>query len=230
MLKVVVLALFLCVTPLSGAILYEIDTKKPLCCSFSNKHHNRILIEEGRVKKIMFPEEKLFIRMEDVSGQVFVQAKYQLQEPTVVSVITQEGLVQDIEITFSDCPSQVVVLKDGVSAKGQPLCEPVASSCCSSIDCSIACLLKGKMPSGYVSMPFRRSVFSPKLGITAKLVGKLQGNAETLCIYEIVNSNFWSRKIFEKEIACRGALWVFLEKKCLASKEKIMGIVAVQNE
>ena len=229
MLKIV-LAFSLCAAPLSGAILYEIDTKKPLCCSFSNKHHNRILIEEGRVKKIMFPEEKLFVRMEDVSGQVFIQAKYQTQEPTVVSVITQEGLVQDIEITFSDCPSQVVVLKEGEIAKDHSFYEPEATPVCSSIDCPIARLLKGKMPSGYISTRFKRSVFSPKLGIKAKLVGKLRGSAETLCVYEIVNSTFWSRKIHEKEIACRGVLWVFLEKKCLCSKEKILAVVAVQNE
>lgn len=229
MLQIVLAFLFLTV-PLTATIFHEIDTTRPLCCNLSNKHHNRILVEQGRVKKIIFQEEKLFVRMEDVSGQVFVQLKYPSQEPTVVSVITQDGLVQDIEMMFSDCPSQVIVLKNCMENDFQTFCEASHVHDCPSSNDAVNCLLKGEIPEGYSSIPFRRCVFKPKFGISAKLVGKLKGFMDTLCIYEISNITFCRRRIREKEIACPGSLWVFLEKNCLCSKEKILSVVAVPNE
>jgi hypothetical protein len=218
---------FLCSTmPLSAAIFYEIDTTRPLCCSLSNKHHNRILVEQGRVKKIIFPEEKLFVRMEEVSGQVFVQLKYPTADPTLISVVTQEGFVQDIEILFSDCPSQVIVLKNRIEQGLQELCEAIRDET-PSINASLNCLLKGEMPKGYDSIPFQRCTLRPKFGISASLVGKLKGCTDVLCLYEVSNTTFCCRKILEKEIACRGSLWAFLEKNCLCPKEKILAIVAV---
>lgn len=204
------------------------DTTRTICCNFSNKHHNRILIDQSRIKKIMFPEEKLFARMEDISGQVFIQAKSLAQEPTFISVISSEGVVQDIEITFSDCPSQVIMLKE--KKEPAPPCkkEPLISHY--PIDCTVAAILKGKMPLGYVSMPFRRAVFKPKLGLSAKLVGRLRGTFESLCIYEINNTGICKRKIFEKELSTEGVFWVFLEKNCLEPKETTIAVVAVRNE
>ncbi|MCH9626263.1 MAG: hypothetical protein S4CHLAM123_14590 [Chlamydiales bacterium] len=215
---------------LSAAIFYEIDTTRPLCCSFSNKHHNRILVDQGRIKKIIFPEDKLCVRMEELSGQAFVQTKYLTHEPTIVSVVTQEGFVQDIEITFSDCPTQTIVLKNH-SAECSSLQQVTESTQDhSSIGCLVDNILKGEVPCGYLSTPFRASSFKPKRGIAAKLVGRLQSREDTLFIYEIRNKTRWSRKICEGEIACPGTLWAYLENHCLNPKEKTLAIVAAQNE
>lgn len=226
----IALLLLFCTAQLSAAIFHEIDTTQPLCCHLSSKHHNRILVELGRIRKIIFPEEKLLVWMEEVSGQVFVQSRYPMLEPTVVSIITQDGLVQDIEMTFSDGPSEVIVLTNHVEQDFLELCDadPIYGS--PSIDGSIESLLKGEIPEGYSSTPFRRYIFRPKFGISVKLVGKLRGVVETLCVYEVRNTIICKRKILEKEIACPGSSWTFLEKNRLCPKETILAIVAVPNE
>lgn len=225
-------AFLLMTLPLSGAIYHQIDTTSTLSCSFSSKHHNRILIDQGRVKKIIFPEEKLHVRMEEVSGQVFVQPKYFSSEPIVVSIITQEGDVQDIEITFSDCPSQVIVLQDscGMNDPILGVYEEPSICICSSLDECVNHILQGKIPAGYQSTTFRGYAFKPKFGISAKLVGKLAGCVDTLFIYELTNTTFVRRKMLEKEITCPGAIWGFVQKNCLGAREKILAIVAVHNE
>lgn len=94
----IILTLILSAASLSAAIYHPIDTTQTLRCCFSISQHNRVLIDKGRIKKIIFPEEKLHVRMEETSGQVFIQAKTSLQERVVVSIISQTGIVQDVEI------------------------------------------------------------------------------------------------------------------------------------
>jgi len=227
-----ILSLLLFTTPLTAAIFHEIDTTKPLCCGFSSQHHNRILVDQGRVKKIIFPEEKLFVRMEEVSGQVFVQAKSLLIESTLISVVTQDGQIQDLEITFSDRSSQVIVLKDPClepeiiyQLAEVPSCDPY-----NSLNCQIETLLKGEVPCGYQSVPFKRCLWKPKFGISVKLVARLQGYSDELLLYEVSNTTWWKKKISEKEIARCGVNWAYLEKSCLKSKETVLGIISVRNE
>ena len=222
--------LFLSTLPLSAAIFHEIDSTKALSCTFSNKQHNRILVEEGRVKKVICQDEKLLVRVEDISGQVFIQAKYPLQDPILISVVTQDGLVQDVEIHFANCSSQVVVLRNGYPEECFNEVTEVISCEISPVQESIDCILRGKVPVGYQSVPFRRSVIHPKIGVSSKLVGRLQGLVDTLLVYEVANSTCFRRKVFEKEIACRGALWAFLQKNCVSPRERILAVVAVQNE
>jgi hypothetical protein len=95
---------------------------------------------------------------------------------------------------------------------------------------SIDCILRGGVPAGYNSIPFINSMRRLKIGVSSKLVGKLQGCTDTLLVYEITNRTCVRRKIREKEIACTNAQWAFLQKNCLNPNEKILAIVAVQNE
>jgi hypothetical protein len=226
----IILSLLLSSFPLCAAIYHPIDTTYPLRCSFSNKHHNRILVEEGRIKKVICQDDKLMIRVEELSGQVFVQAKYPYCDPTLISIVTLDGLVQDIEIAFMDCPSQVVILRNFIPEENIiEICESPACEA-PSINESVNCVLRGGIPNGYTSVPFKNCISRPRLGVYSKLVGRLQGCLDTLLIYEITNRTCFKRKILEKQMMCPTAGWAYLPKHCLAPREKMIVIVAMQNE
>lgn len=228
----IILSLLLLSSSLKAAIFHEIDTTTTLCCAFSAKHHNRILVEEGRIKKIIFPEDKLFVRMEELSGQCFIQPKSPVFGETLISIVTQDGHIQDIELIFLDMPSEVVVLK-------MPTFEPeilyelkdTPGYCFDdSLNAHIETLLNGEIPNGYRSLPFKRCLLKPKLGISAKLVARLEGPCDELLLYEVSNRAWWKKRISEREIVCQRVNWVYLEKNCLKSKETILGIVSVKHE
>lgn len=228
----VTLLLLLLTVPLQAAIFHEIDTTVTLCCTFSSKQHNRILVDGGRIKKVIFPEDKLFVRMEEVSGQCFVQPKCPTIDSTLISIVTQDGRIQDVEITFSDGPSEVVVLR-------APYCEPEiiyefsdmpCFLCDDSLNSQMETLLRGEVPCGYRSVPFKKCVMKPKFGITVKLIARLKGQSDDLLLYEVANTSWWKKRITEQEIVCSEINWVYLEKSCLKSKETILGVVSVKNE
>lgn len=228
----IALALILFTTPLSAAVFHQIDTTTPLCCSLSSNHHNRILVEGSRIKKLIFPEDKLYVRMEETSGQVFVQTKHFSQENVVVSVITKEGLVQDIELTFSESPPQVIILKDS-NPEEKPMLSTVDYTLCPStesedIQTTIDAILQGSTPSGYITAPVINSTCTVKPGITAKIVGRFQSWHHDLYIYQVKNTRPWRKRLHEKSFSHPKTLWAYLAKHCLKPNENTLAIVAVR--
>ncbi len=227
----VMIFLFLWVSPLAAAIFHTIDTTLPLQCQFSMQQHNRILIDSGRIKKLIFPEDKLHVRMEEISGQVFVQARGFLQEKIILSIISQNGVVQDLEIEFTNRPSEVVILHEALEEQEIPLQEVC---CAPSLTCDLASIvetiLHGQIPPGFLSVVITNFCKAIKPGIQAKLVGRLKGCNEDLYVYQIHNSRIWTKGLLESDFACNGTLWVYLQKRCLRPKEMALAIVAVRHE
>lgn len=226
MIKSISIFLVLCSTTLSAAIFYPMDTTCPLSCHFSLQQHNRILVENGRIKKVIFPEDKLHVRMEETSGQVFIQARNHLREKTMISIISQGGIVQDIEIEFSDQPSEVVILQENDRVEYSNLQEiPFISSSTAIIEA----ILHGQIPSGYQSLPITHSSKKISKGLQTKLVGRLQGGDEDLYLYQIRNPSMWRKKrIEERNLSTRDSLWVYVQKRCLQPKETGLAIVSRQ--
>ncbi len=229
----IILALILFTAPLPAAIFHQIDTTRPLRCTLSSIHHNRILVESGRIKKLIFPEDKLYVRMEETSGQVFVQTKSSFEEKIVVSVITKEGLVQDIELTFSESPSQVIILKDS-NPEEKPMLSTVDYTLCSStesedIQTTVNDILQGRAPSGYIAAPVINSTCTIKPGITAKVVGRFQSWHHDLYIYQVKNTRPWRKRLYEKSFSHPKSLWVYLANHCLKPNDNTLAIVAVRS-
>jgi hypothetical protein len=109
-----ILACLVLAAPLSSEalVVHKLDSYHPLKVGFSTRGFNRIVIKEGRVKRIIAPEGLLEIHLEETTGQAFVAFTRLLQKPIVLSVITDQGNVQDLEITPSDVTSEVVLLSD----------------------------------------------------------------------------------------------------------------------
>lgn len=109
MFKILALALFLH-SQLAATLFSEIDTTKPLFCFFSLNHQNRIAVTDGRIIKVICPETELSIKMEEESGQVFIYPLNDSLSRVTLSVVTGDGLVQDLHITFIEKGPEVVIL------------------------------------------------------------------------------------------------------------------------
>lgn len=230
--KVILFILFTCST-LWGSIICDMDTTQAFKCRFSYRQHNRILLEGGRISKLIYPEDKLFVRMEELSGHVFVQSKSCKPENLLISVVTSDGSVQDLEISFEDCFSDVIVLRPPGRYAPENLNRPLveAPHCFQTMFNSIIeDVTHKRIPEGYCSVPFKRSIWNPKSGITAKLVGKLSGNDEDILVYQLISTTPWKKRVHERQLADANTLWAYIDQPCLKGKQGTIAIVAQRHE
>lgn len=207
----------------TGAIFHDIDTTTPLPCTLSSTHQNRILVSEGRIAKVIFPEGSLSIQMEEESGQAFVCAVASLPGSTTLTVVTDRGLVQDIEAQFEDGPSQVVILREEHKT---PLSEhrpgPWAKT-----NTLLDQLLKGKVPKGYCRFSLR-SRMSIDHGLFMDTLASFEGAKDTLYLYKIKNTKRHTVQLQERCLSAPGSLWVYLEKHTLDPGEETWAVQALK--
>lgn len=216
---------------IEAALSYDLDTTKLLRCSFSIDHHNRIMIQNGRVRKIIYPEENLSISLEEHSGQAFIYAVGRIEKPLALAVITDSGLVQDIELSFQSKESEVLILNEPQEEEETKDVLPSSIVPCMTEEeqrqLLVNDILSGRLPEGYVSCTQPRWNRSIKCGLQGTNIVKLENATSTIYIYEIVNRSKRKRKISEVDLACEGSTWICLESHTLKPREKILGIVCV---
>ncbi len=226
--KALITLFIFCMTPLLATVYKNIDTTQPFHCNFSHSYHNRILLESGRINKVIYPEEKLLVHMEEVSGQAFIQARDTQLPETIISVVTQDGKVQDLILNFTQSLGEIVVLREPTEEK---IASPKNSVCMTPSERreqTIEIIMQGEIPEGYFSIQPPRRV-KQLSGIRSRLIKQFKGCNENLLIIEIKNMAFWKKGLLEKQFSCPNTLWVCLEKNSLKPREKIIGIIAVKS-
>lgn len=93
-----------------GLVTSDIDDTQKLKVTLSAKDTNRITIDNSRIAQVFGVEELMAIQFDEENGQCFVKAKTNPGHPVTLTLITEEGETQDVEVTFSDVPSEVIRL------------------------------------------------------------------------------------------------------------------------
>jgi type-F conjugative transfer system secretin TraK len=93
-----------------GLVTSDIDDTQKLKVTLSAKDTNRITIDNGRIAQVFGVEELMAIQFDEENGQCFVKAKTNPGHPVTLTLITEEGETQDLEVTFADVPSELVRL------------------------------------------------------------------------------------------------------------------------
>lgn len=203
---------------LSGAIFCEIDTSTPLKCVFSDIHQNRIAVDNGRVEKVIFTDDSIAIRMEEESGQVFVVAVKPTLRETVLSLVTDKGIVQDFEIKFEDRSSEVVILQD-ISVSNRD------SYPSRDIGISIDQILSGQTPEDYCCFGVNGEQKMIGCGILLDTIARFDGCKDTVNLIHIVNPGNCKVRISEQNLCSPSTQWVYLVKDVLSSQEETVALV-----
>jgi len=215
---------------LSAATYYKINTTSPLYCYLSSKFQNRIMIEEGRIKKVVATEsERLSIQIEEITGQAFIFARDPSTKETSISVVSDIGVVQDIHICFMERSPEVIVLEDR---------EEIERHSCESLNeqqveksyvlNKVEEILIGNTPVNYRRRSFTPCKWIPKNGMELTLKTSLDGPIDDIYIYEVKNTLKQQQTLLECELECEGCAWVYLETNSLTPKQKAICIVAVK--
>lgn len=210
-----------------ATLFYDINTNFLLQCRLSSQHHNRIAFENRRIKKVIYPEGLISIRLEEESGQIFVQSLVDNPPITTISLVTSDGVVQDIELSFGEGSAEILVLREPA--------EIVSVNCClvpqvpvGSYD-TLADVIQGMkcgyFPPEYVAYEcFPRKVYKIAPGLILSAEYELIGPRNTLYIAYIYNTDRCQKTLREADINMPGGAWVYLDKPCLKPKEKTIAI------
>ncbi|MDP3935843.1 MAG: type-F conjugative transfer system secretin TraK, partial [Alphaproteobacteria bacterium] len=81
-----------------GLVTSDIDDTQKLKVTLSAKDTNRITIDNSRIAQVFGVEELMAIQFDEENGQCFVKAKTNPGHPVTLTLITEEGETQDVEV------------------------------------------------------------------------------------------------------------------------------------
>lgn len=224
---------FLSFFTLSEAAIYvDFNSHALIKCELSSTHHNRITLSEGRIKKVIFPEANVSIRLEDESGQVFVQTLFEIVEPITLSIITEGGEIQDFELEFFPKSSEIVILNMKSAYVNDCDAENVVCEEKLSFDSMIEnlqAILKGQTPKGYFSIEGNGNQYVLKKYFLLSEKIKYVSAMHTITVWEVKNTSCWCQNISESDLNFEGITWVYLGKNQLKKLEKTFAITSVRN-
>lgn len=230
--KILFLTVLGCVYSMNifAATYYEINTKSPLFCHLSSKFQNRIMIENGRIKKVVSTDsERLSIQIEDITGQAFLYLRDPNIDEISISIVSDTGVIQDIHVNFIDRMAEVIIL-EYPEKEICKICEiqddqQIAKSLTLN---KIEAILSGSIPQGYCVSAVTSGKWVLKKGIELEPKSILEGFDEIIYVYQVKNTLKQQQTLLECELECIGSSWVYLETNTLYGKQKALGIVAVK--
>ncbi|CAF24148.1 type-F conjugative transfer system secretin TraK [Candidatus Protochlamydia amoebophila] len=215
------------VLKLSAATYHTLNTTSLLPCYLSSTYQNRVMIENGRIKKVITPEsDRLSIQIEELTGQAFIFARDPHLKEISLSVISDSGVIQDIHICFIERQPEVVVLQEPEQKEcspGVPAAEEL------SILKQVQEIVAGRIPTGYRHKSISSQKRTLKKGIELTLKAKFIGSENTLYLYQLANTGKQPQTVLECEMGSQQSQWIYLEQNMIAPKQTKVCILAVKN-
>lgn len=199
----------------------EMNDLKPLKVSFSQRDTNRVTIENGRIAQVFGTEELMAIQFDEENGQCFVKAKSHPGHPITLTVITESGETQDLEITFKDVASEVVVLRSIKSTDtlppddgGDPLIEVMKW------------VLQGKLPKGVRFKPLEtHKTIAVQKGLERQLTHVLQHGEYRVDKGTIKNTTGTALRLHESKVSVKGDVAIYIKDRTLVPNQSTYVLV-----
>lgn len=213
--KISFIALFLSLnTMLCGVQFVAVEAYAIPTVTLSCNTQNRLLIEGDRVKKVYFNNTDIIAEVEEISGQIFIQTLRPFPCHSNLSVISDSGFVQDLQLNFIDCSGEIIVLQE-LEEVDCP--DPSSESCFDGeiIKSVVKGYLKGILPDGYVSIEDNEPPFDAVDYITMEKLFRLIGKDQIVFVYKIRNTSKKAKYISEGLLNVLDGDWVFVDKSYL---------------
>lgn len=213
------ISIFFVSAQITAAQYVVMDSNAVLPVQLSSLNHNRIGITGDRIKKAFFKSSNISVDVEEGSGQLFIQSVRPNCPSTTLSIISASGAVQELELCFSEGPSEIVLLQSNIGINEQSECidESSQTICTVALEGdSLAILidgfLKGIIPEGYTSIEDEDC--SPIIHNCLKLqrVGRLVNHQQIIFVYRMQNVSSKKKCVKECQVNVLDGDWVFLDR------------------
>lgn len=187
-----------------GLVTSDIDDTQKLKVTLSAKDTNRITIDNSRIAQVFGVEELMAIQFDEENGQCFVKAKTNPGHPITLTLITEEGETQDLEVTFADVPSELIRLHS-LKKDLKPLSDVVTDDDGSDHADAIELmkqLLRQQIPTGFTVMDLSDSTDRTlRNGGTRQVLKRLTGRGWEILLGTVKNPTDSIIRIKESALA-----------------------------
>ncbi len=208
----------------------QMDPTVVIPITLSSQFHNRIGISGDRVKKAFYKGSHVLVEVEEETGQLFVQSIRPNCPNTALSLVSTSGAVQDLELSFRETSSEIVILQQG-PVSGRPHFEEAETVVVyDSLDQSglidlIEGVIQGQIPEGYVSIVEQDSPHKVKDGLTMQRISRLVGPDQIIFLYRLHNTGCKVKQVTECQVNILDGDWVFLDRNKLKSEENALVLI-----
>lgn len=198
-----------------GLVVSDIDDTQKLKVTLSIKDTNRITIDNSRIAQVFGVEELMAIQFDEENGQCFVKAKTNPGHPVTLTLITEEGETQDLEVTFADVPSELICLhsiKKDLKPLSEVLGDDDGSGHAEAIEL-MKHLVRQQIPKGFTVM----DLLDPKdralrNGCTLQILKRLTGRRWEILLGSVKNPTESIIRIKESGLANEQDIAVYLSQ------------------
>lgn len=198
-----------------GLVKADIDDTQKLKVTLSAKDTNRITIDNSRIAQVFGVEELMAIQFDEENGQCFIKAKTNPGHPVTLTLITEEGETQDVEVTFDDVPSEVVRLHS-LKKELKPLSDVLGNDEETAQADAIELmkhLVRQQIPTGFTVM----DLSDPKdrvlrTGCTLQILKRLTGRGWEILMGSVKNPTDAVIRIKESALASEQDIAVYLSQ------------------
>lgn len=218
---------------LSALQEFPLDPYRPLQCSFSSLHHNRVAFDGAGVVQIYSEHDWVDATPDPVSGQIFVRYLGGADQTALLSFVLDTGDVQDVFFDFSSRPSEVLLvrcccLRDSLDCSEVPVEECFNPRDPEFIRGVIDDFKNGTVPNHCQSVPHTTYQKRLSRGVYLVRVGKFLCQEQVLYLYEVKNTRRRSVSISAQDLRHEGGVWSFVDVEKIPSRSKALGIVAME--
>ncbi len=230
----IIALLLICVAGLESTIFLPMDSTSVMNANLSSGYQNRISVYGDRITKVVYAESDIQLVLDKDIGHLFVYSLTPFPGKTIVTLVTEGGLVQDLEFTFTEKPSEIVILEhfceEDMDCEDE-ICEEMTlfPGHPDYMVMVVEGVLSGTVPQGFVACETTTECRKIKKGVQAFLVSKLVSLEETVYVWRIESTSRWNQSLSEREMNFQRGIWIYLDKNKLGPKEQIIGIVGVKN-
>lgn len=195
----------------------------------SNRQMNRIAVKGDRIQQIFGADEHFHIETDDHGGQIFLKfLSDQMLEPVSLTIVTEEGLTQDLTLMPDDMDAQTVLFKPGVSVDEGD--ENRLETREDKIAALITAMAAGDLLEGYDIKPVTPGEESETTS-AFKAIKAYEGESFKGIIYCLQNDGETVLNVTEQDVAQSGDLAVSISSPAVAPGQSAhLYVVQAQKE
>ena len=151
------------------------------------------------------------VKVEEETGQLFVQSVRSDCQLATLSLITASGLTQELELHFREGPAEIIFLKPMqqeeimLSVDGDE----------ASLERVVSCILQGEVPEGYQSIEDWDQNPPVCKGLKFQRISRLLSDEQIVFVYALQNVARCSKAVKECQVNILDGDWVFLDRYVL---------------
>lgn len=211
---------------------YPLIDQQSTKITISNTEQNRIAVLGDRIQQVFGAEGTFDVQTDEEGGQIFlIVAKTgfasalqtsSLAKPMTITIITEEGLTQDLKLVPQSIESQSILLKPVLSMPEEPKQNRLQQAIQ-----LLKALVKNEGLIGYMKMPFNRhshthcSQLTPFKSLKADLIMTYQGEKFEGKTYTLLNQGKEPIFLKESDFVHSGDLVLSLSKSLIQVGEQI---------